>query len=120
MSLDESNPKLSNRAGSWLAARPLWGAAILVLLIGLSVLGALQPPPTFPLEQGTEWTKANETSDQFGLGRKQAFIAVFAGEPGGIFADDVQGALLAAEAEVEAIPWVDQWMTPWDLSLIHI
>lgn len=115
MSPDASDLKRSNRVGSWLAARPLWGGAVLALLIGLAVLGAFQPPPAFPLEDGVEWTKANETSNQFGLGRKAAFIAVFAEEPGGILAEDVQEALRAAEARVEALPWVGQWMTPWDV-----
>ncbi len=100
-----------SRGAVALADRPRLSLALLVALLGLSVMGILRELPDDKLEDSPEWNLARETRDEFGLDWGNGFVAIF-----GDVTDPAQEATVRQIIDgVEELPEVLDVMTPWEL-----
>ena len=87
------------------------GLTLLVGLVAIALTGVGRPAPVDTIQDGEDWVLASETRHAFGLDRTAGLIAVF-----GDVLDERNGdALRRLEQDLEALGWVGEILTPWDL-----
>jgi len=102
------------RAFAWVAARAPRSIAAAVLLAGLGLLGLSRPAPSRVVETGPDWQEAREARARFG-GRDADVLALLDPTLGTADGADAEAAARDVERALEALPWVAEVATPWDL-----
>ena len=100
-----------SRGAIALADRPGCSLAILVVLIGLSVLGLVREMPGDKLQDSADWNLARETREEFGLDWGSGFVAIF----GDVTEPEHEPLVRKIIGAVEELPWVDDVTSPWEL-----
>lgn len=100
-----------SRGAIALADRPRWSLAILVVLIGLSVLGLVRDMPGDKLQDSPDWNLARETRDEFGLDWDSGFVAIF----GDVTSPEHEPLVRKIVNAVEELDWVGDVTSPWEL-----
>lgn len=100
---------ISDRTAAWIATRPLVGSSLLGALLIMAVAGIRREAPVDAFQNGEIWRFSAATHAQFDSDGPLGFIALF----GPVLENPEQVAGL--EGAVEALPWVREVVTPWDL-----
>ena len=101
-----------NRFVASLAARASWTVGILAGLLVLAASGWREQAPKSPWSEDPSWDLALEADSSSGLSSVIGWVALFGEVDAG---EEALRVLESVEAEVEALPWVEQVLTPSDM-----